>query len=98
MGGFCLPFIFIGAMKVMVSLIVYLILPSCKNEAPSNQNNVSSTHGLRDLFNVPDIPLQVISTLGATICIGFLQATLRYHIDQFHLSETSYGKSQISTY
>ena len=97
MGGFCLPFIFIGAMKVIVSLIVYLILPSYKSEAPSDQSNVSNRHGLRDLFYVPDIPLQVISTLGATICIGFLQATLRYHIDQFHLSETSYGKSEIKT-
>ena len=98
MGGFCLPFIFIGSMKVIVSLIVYLILPSYKCESPSDQNNVSNPHGLRDLFYVPEIPLQVISTLGATICIGFLQATLRYHIDQFHLSETSYGKSQIETY
>ena len=81
---------------MIVSLIVYLILPSYKSEAPSNQNNVSNTHGLRDLFYVPEIPLQVISTLGATICIGFLQATLRYHIDQFHLSETSYGKSKLA--
>ena len=75
--------------------MTYFILPSYSNdysnESVLSGDVLSSGKGLRDIFKMSEIVLQAASTLGATISIGFLQATLRNHINQFHLSDVSVG-------
>ena len=95
LGGFFLPFMVTGTLIILASLMTYLILPSYSNDY-SDENILSgdvlsSGKGLRDILKVWEIVLQAASTLGATICIGFLQATLRNHINQFHLSDVLVG-------
>ena len=90
-GGFFLPFAVTGSLIIISSMMTYLILPSYSNESFTGNAEHVSNKGIMDILKVPDIFLQAVSTLGATIAIGFLQATLRNHIDQFKLSDASIG-------
>ena len=90
-GGFILPFSVTGILIVVTSVLSYLTLPVYGNETYNDIDDNAPRKGIRDILKVPDIFLQAVNTLGATISIGFLQATLRNHIDQFQLSDTLIG-------
>ena len=95
-GGFVLPFMMIGILIIFAAIMTYLVLPSNTltfyNQDMSSDDLLNNRKGLRDIIKSRVIVLQAISTLSATICIGFLQATLRNHINQFHLSDAIVGK------
>ena len=90
-GGFFLPFALTGSLTLLAAIMTYFIIPSNDNLSSVQTIEDVPQKGISDVLRIPDILIQVLSTLGATICIGFLQATLRNHIDQFQLSDTLIG-------
>ena len=91
LGGFFLPFAITGALIIISSIMTYRVVPSHFNDPFSDRAQHVLNVGILDALKIPDIFLQALSTLSATISIGFLQATLRNHIGQFRLSESSIG-------
>ena len=95
-GGFYFPFMVIGLSIILASLMTYIILPSYTfnygYEVISSDTVHRPRKGLKDILKLREIILQAASTLGATISIGFLLATLRNHINQFHLLDIFVGK------
>ena len=95
-GGFVLPFVLIGSLITLSSVRTYIMLPSYLNKsAGSRASSNNSKKGIVDALKVPDILLQATCTLGATISIGFLQATLQGHLSQFNLSDFLMGTNVI---
>ena len=91
-GGFVLPFVLIGALTTLSSAVTYIILPTYLNGTTVGRlNNNNSKKGLWGALKVPEILLQATCTLGASISIGFLQATLQGHLSLFNLSDLVIG-------
>jgi len=89
LGGFSLPFIVMGFLLVMAACLALFILPEYQDYC---REELADGKGILDAFKVPSVMFSALSVFGASISIGFLQATLEPHMrTQFHLSTMMVG-------
>ncbi|MCL4158758.1 UNVERIFIED_CONTAM: hypothetical protein GTU68_050739 [Idotea baltica] len=86
LGGFILPFAVIGSLLLGAGFLVLCLLPNTDNDPI-----LSSSKGMMSLLKLPPILLGAATVFGASLSIGFVQATLEPHLRSLNLSPLQLG-------
>ena len=77
-GGYKLPFAVLGTLLICAAILTHFVLPGRYDENDANSSH-GQEKGLLDLLKVPSIALAAYSILGASLTIGYVQASYLIH-------------------
>lgn len=87
-GGYVLPFAFVGTVTAIVGLVILLIVPDISDK--SNTGNKGAGN-IGQVLKIPAILIDSACIVGAASSSGFYNATLEPHIREFNLSPVCVG-------
>uniref|UniRef100_A0A914DU63 Major facilitator superfamily (MFS) profile domain-containing protein n=1 Tax=Acrobeloides nanus TaxID=290746 RepID=A0A914DU63_9BILA len=84
-GGFQLPFLVLGALLVLATVLSYFLIEDFEDE-PSDD-----TKGMTGMLKIPAIWIMVFAVVICAISLSFFDPTLADHLSPFNLSTTMVG-------
>ena len=87
-GGYTLPFVVLGAILLLQSLMVFLLLPSQEKDNKDGENNNGQ---LFAALKIPSVAIFALVIVSTSMIIGFLQATLEPHLRPLDLTPVQLG-------
>ncbi|TRY71035.1 hypothetical protein TCAL_08917 [Tigriopus californicus] len=76
-GGFYVPFVFMGSVQIIMSLVSIPLLPQCRSSSPQMRAyRFNRPVTIPNMLSIPLIWFSFISFIAATACNGFLSINL----------------------
>uniref|UniRef100_A0A1I7T8U7 MFS domain-containing protein n=1 Tax=Caenorhabditis tropicalis TaxID=1561998 RepID=A0A1I7T8U7_9PELO len=85
-GGFQLPFLVLGVVLLVASVLAIFLIEKTKDEQGNSEDK-----GMLAIVKLPQIWIPIFSVIACAISLSFLDPTLSNHLESFKLSPTEIG-------